>query len=500
MSKRDHLIWIDAQEVAAADGSTFEVENPATGEVAFEVAHGKTADIDRAVAAARRAADEGPWPQMHPRERGPILRRAAELLRARRSELADVEVRSTGRPMREMHQQVGRTADWLDFFASVAETHEDRVVPAIGNLLNYVRRVPVGVVGQITPWNHPLLITMKKVAPALAAGNTIVVKPSEVAPVAPIELGRLLNEAGVPPGVVNVVPGFGAEAGKALSEHRGIDKLDLTGGTETGRHIAAAGGRNLIPVQAELGGKAPVLVFEDVPIASAVAGATFATFVASGQSCIAGARLLVQRTRYEELLRALIDRVSSIRVGDPMDPDTQMGPLASKQQLARVMELVTSARDEGATILCGGDRLGGDIFDNGYFFAPTLIADVRQDMRIMREEVFGPVLTVQSFEDEDEAVELANDSDFGLGAAVWTNDLKRGHLVAQRIRSGSVWINDHHRVDPASPWGGFKDSGVGSENGVVAYNDYTIQQSILVNLDRGSFDWFAPEARDLRYS
>lgn len=500
MSKREHLIWIDGQELAAADGTTFEIENPATGEVAFDVAHGKTVDIDRAVAAARRAAEEGPWPQMHARERGPILRRAGELLRARGTELAEVEVRSTGRTLREMSQQVGRTADWLDFFASVAEAHEDRVVPAIGNLLNYVRRVPIGVVGQITPWNHPLLITMKKVAPALAAGNAIVVKPSEVAPAAPIELGRLLSEAGVPPGVVNVVPGFGADAGKALSEHRGIDKLDLTGGTETGRHIAAAAGRSLIPVQAELGGKAPVVVFEDVAIATAVAGALFATFVASGQSCIAGARLLVQRTRSEELVPALVDRVTGIRVGDPMDPKTQMGPLASRQQLERVSALVASARDEGATILCGGERLRGDFFDGGYFFAPTVITDVRQDMRIMREEVFGPVLTVQSFEDEDEAVALANDCDFGLGAAVWTNDLTRAHLVARRIRSGTVWINDHHRVDPASPWGGFKDSGIGSENGVVAYNDYTLQQSILVNLDRGAFDWFDPDAEGLRYS
>ena len=498
--KREHLLWIEGNEVAAADGATFEVEDPATGEVAYEVARGKAADVDRAVAAARGAADEGPWPRMHPRQRGSVLRRAAELLRSKRMELAEVEVRSTGRPIREMYQQVGRIADWPEFFASVAETHEDRVVPAAGGLLNYVRRVPLGVVGQITPWNHPLLITIKKVAPALAAGNAVVVKPSEIAPVAPIELGRIFTEAGAPAGVINVVPGYGAEAGKALSEHAGLDKIDLTGGTETGRHIAAAGGRNLIPVQAELGGKAPVVVFDDVPVTTAVAGATFATFVASGQSCIAGARLLAQRTRYDTVVEALVDRVNSIRVGDPKDPQTQMGPLASRGQLERVTELVASARAEGATILCGGARMTGDAYDRGYFFAPTVITDVRQDMRIMQEEVFGPVLTVQPFDDEDEAITLANDSQFGLGAAVWTNDLKRAHVVAQRIRSGTVWINDHHRVDPASPWGGFKSSGMGSENGVVAYNDYTIQQSILVNLDRRTFDWFAPDAQDLRYS
>jgi phenylacetaldehyde dehydrogenase len=498
--KHDHLMWISGHEVAARDASMFEVENPATGDTAFTVAHGKAPDVDAAISAARRAADEGPWPRMHSRDRGPVLRKAAGIIRQRKDELAEVEVRSTGRTIREMEQQVGRTADWLDFFASVAETHEDVVVPAIGKLLNYVRRVPLGVVGQVTPWNHPLLITMKKVAPALATGNTVVIKPSELAPVAPIELARILTEAGAPGGVINVVPGFGSEAGKALTEHQRIDRIDLTGGTETGRHVASVAGRNLVPVQAELGGKAPVVVFEDVPVEVAVAGASFATFIASGQSCIAGARLLVKKERFEEITEALTERVGRLVVGDPMDPRTQMGPLASARQLERVLDLVNSARDEGATILCGGERLTGDPYDMGYFMAPTLITDVTPSMRIMREEVFGPVLTIQRFEDEDEAIALANDTDFGLGASVWTQNLKRAHTVAQRIRSGTVWVNDHHRVDPASPWGGFKNSGVGFENGVEAFNDYTAHQSIIVNLDPQPFDWFAQNAEGLRYS
>jgi acyl-CoA reductase-like NAD-dependent aldehyde dehydrogenase len=296
------------------------------------------------------------------------------------------------------------------------------------------------------------------------------------------------------------VPGFGADAGRALTEHAGIDKLDLTGGTETGRIVAAAAGRNLIPVQAELGGKAPVVVFEDAPVDQAVAGALFATFVASGQSCIAGARLLVQRPIHDEVTERLVARARAIRVGDPMAEDTQMGPLASRAQLERVLDFIASARAEGATVLCGGERLSGKGYDLGHYVAPTIITDVSQDMRIMREEVFGPVLTVQAFDDEDDAVALSNDVAFGLGAAVWTRALVRAHTVAGRIRSGTVWINDHHRVDPASPWGGFKDSGIGSENGVVAYNDYTAQQSILVNLDPEPFDWFDPGAGDLRYS
>lgn len=492
-------MWIDGEEVAARSGETLDVENPATGGTVFVVARGTEPDIESAVAAARRAADGGPWPTMHPRERGRILREAARILRERRAEIGEVETLSVGRPLREMVQQAGRAPDWLDFFASVAETHEDLVVPASGDLMNYVRRVPLGVIGQITPWNHPLLITMKKVAPALAAGNSIVVKPSELAPVAPLELARALIEAGVPRGVVNVVPGFGPDAGRALTEHQRIDKIDLTGGTETGRHVAAAAGRNLIPVQAELGGKAPIVVFDDVPVDAAVAGTLFAAFVASGQSCIAGTRLLVQEATYDDVVATLVDRAQRIRVGDPMLPESQMGPLASRRQLDRVLELVGSARDQGAEILCGGERMTGRNYDRGHYVAPTVVAAVHRDMRIMQEEVFGPVISVQPFADEDEAVSLANDVDFGLGAAVWTSDITRAHNVAHRVRSGTVWINDHHRVDPASPWGGFKNSGIGSENGVGAFNDYTAQQSILVNLSREPFDWFAGND-ELRYS
>lgn len=489
-------LWIGGEARPAADGRTFEIENPATGELAYSVAHGSPADIDAAVRAARRAAS-GQWPEMHPRERGRILRRAAALLAERTDEIAEIETRSVGRPIREMRPQVARVPEWLEFFASVAETHEDKVVPAVGRMLNYVRRVPLGVVGQITPWNHPLLITIKKVAPALAAGNAIVVKPSELAPVAPLELGRALVEAGIPDGVVSVVPGFG-DAGEALTQHPGVDRIDLTGGTETGRRVAEAAGRRLVPVQAELGGKTPVVVFGDVPPHTAVAGAAFAGFVASGQSCIAGTRLIVQRTIADAVTDGLVEQARAIRVGDPMDSQTQMGPLASQRQLERVLALVADARDKGAEILTGGERLAAA--DTGYFMAPTVITGVTQDMRIAREEVFGPVITIETFDTEDEAIALANDSDFGLGAAVWTYDLTRAHHVAHKIRSGTVWVNDHHRIDPASPWGGFKDSGVGFENGVAAFDDYTAQQSILVNLDRSPFDWFAADGQPKRYS
>jgi phenylacetaldehyde dehydrogenase len=491
-------LWIGGQERPASDAGSFEVENPATGAPDYVVARGGPADVDLAVQAARRAAASA-WPAMHPRERGKVLRRAAGIIAERADQIAEIETRSVGRPVREMRQQVGRVPEWLEFFASVAETHEDRLVPAVGRIMNYVRRLPLGVIAQITPWNHPLMITIKKVAPALASGNSIVVKPSELAPVAPLELARALVAAGIPEGTVNVVAGF-ADAGAALTGHEGVDRVDLTGGTETGRRVAEAAGRRLVPVQAELGGKTPVVVFDDVPTDVAVAGAAFAGFVASGQSCIAGTRLIVHRRRYDEVVAALADRANRIRIGDPLDPMTQMGPLASERQLARVLALVESAREDGATVVAGGIRLTGEPYDRGYYMGPTVITGVTSDMRIMREEIFGPVITVEAFEDEAEALALANDSPYGLGAAVWTRDLQRAHLVAHGIRAGTVWVNDHHRIDPASPWGGFKDSGIGFENGVAAFDDYTVAQSVLVNLDRSPFDWFGDGAGELRYS
>lgn len=494
------LQWIDGKEVPALDGGVFEVENPATGETIFEVARGQADDVEAAVAAARAAADHGTWPSMHPRERGAILRRAAALLRERSSTIARIETLSIGRPLREMSQQVARAPDWLDYFASVAEAHQDAVVPAAGELFNYVRRVPLGVIGQITPWNHPLLIAMKKVAPALATGNTVVVKPSELAPVAVLEFARALVDAGVPDGVINVVTGFGAESGRALSESTDINRIELTGGTATGRKVAEAAGRNLIPVQAELGGKAPVLVFDDVSVDVAVAGALFAAFVASGQSCIAGTRLVVQRTHLDAFVDKLVTRAKGIRVGDPMEEATQMGPMASRQQLERVLSLVNSAKADGATVCAGGEQATVPTREGGHYVPPTVLTNVTPEMRIMQEEVFGPVVTVETFDDEQEAIALANRGDYGLGAAIWTNDLRRAHVVARSLRAGTVWINDHHRIDPSSAWGGFKDSGIGSENGVAAFDDYTAQQSILVNLNREPFDWFGDDRRDLRYS
>lgn len=491
-------LHIGGQDVDALSGKTFEVLNPATGKVLCTVAEGDAADIDRAVEAAEKAAPV--WGNMSPLERAEILNRAADILKERLSEFVEVEVAQTGRAIREMRAQLARTPEWYSYFAAVARTHETGVHPFGGPYLNYTRRTPIGVVGLVTPWNHPLLILTKKVAPALAAGNTLVVKPSEVAPITPIMLAEVLKDAGLPDGAYNVVPGFGATAGAALTNHDRIGKLDLTGGTETGRKVAAIAGQKLIPFSGELGGKASVIVFEDTLDSAAASAALFASFVAAGQTCVQGARLLVQKSVHDKVLDLLVARANSIRIGDPTDPATQMGPLVSAQQLAITEKYVAIGKNEGATIAAGGNRLTGGIYEGGYFHQPTVFAGVTNNMRIAQEEIFGPVVCVMPFETEEEAIALANGTAFGLAASVWSKNVARAHRVAQAIEAGIVWINDHHRIDPSSPWGGFKDSGLGKENGIVCYESYTKLQSIVVNLSEEPFDWFEDTAQEKRYS
>jgi acyl-CoA reductase-like NAD-dependent aldehyde dehydrogenase len=493
------LLHIDGEDVPAGDSGEFEVRNPATGELLYTVANGTSDDVDRAVQAGRVAFDDGRWHAMPARDRARILNRAAGLLAERIDEYARLETLQIGRTLREMRAQLKRLPEWLEYFGALAQTHEGTSPDFGADHLNVVRRVPLGVVGLITPWNHPLLITMKKVSVALAAGNSLVIKPSELGPAVPGKLVTLLEEAGVPPGVVNYVPGLGRSTGKALTEHRGLAKLDITGGTETGRVIAAAGGRSLIPVTAELGGKAPVIVFDDVDIDTAVAGVLFAAFIATGQTCVQGARILVSRKIYEPFVNKLVNRTRALRLGDPLDLQTQIGPLVSQAQRDRAATAVDRAREQGATVLAGGRVPDGAAYTDGWFYEPTIVADVGRKDDLWHEEVFGPVSVVTPFDDEDDAVCLANDSPFGLGASVWTQNVGRAVRVSRRLDIGIIWINDHHRIDPASPWGGFKDSGIGSENGIEAFRDYTRQQSLVINASGADFDWFGT-VEDLRYS
>lgn len=481
---------IDGVEQPSADGRTFEVRNPANGELIARVAEGGAAEIGRAVEAARRAFDDGRWSKLPVRERYRILNLFAQLLEDALPSLSVLESTCTGRPLREMRAQLSRLPEFYRYFAAVARTAEDSLTPFEGAYLNYVRRVPLGVVGQITPWNHPLLILTKKLAPALAAGNTVVIKPSEYTPLTTLELAQLAIDAGIPAGVVNVVTGFGGEAGRALSAHAGLAKLDLTGGTETGRIVAQAAGANLIRVNCELGGKAPVIVLPDADLEKAAAGAIFAAFIATGQTCIAGARILVHESQAQDLIERMVARAVSLRLGDPQEPETQLGPLVSERQLRRTEEYVAIGKAEGAEVECGGKRATTGGLANGFFYEPTIFGDVRSSMRIAQDEIFGPVTCVLAYNDLNEAVKIANDIPFGLGASVWTSDAAKGMKLAERLQCGVVWINDHHRIDPALPWGGMKASGMGRECGIEGYREYTTTKSVVVNLD-DPVDWYA---------
>jgi acyl-CoA reductase-like NAD-dependent aldehyde dehydrogenase len=484
-----YLLAIGGRRVPAASGREFTVANPFSGEELARVAEGDAADIDAATVAAANGFEA--WRAFSPGRRQEVLNRAAALLMERLPEIVKIEVAQTGRAVREMRAQLARLPEWFTYFGSVARTYEERVFPFGGPYLNYSHHQPLGIVGLVTPWNHPLLILIKKVAPALAAGNAVVVKPSEVAPLTPLLLADILDEAGLPAGAYNAITGFGATAGAALCAHPSIRKLDLTGGTETGRNVGRIAGGKLIPFSAELGGKASVLVFGDAPLEDAVAGALFSSFIATGQTCVQGARILVQRDVHDRFVDAFIKRSQAIRLGDPTDVRTQMGPLISARQLANVERYVAVAADEGATLAAGGKRPTDPSLNRGFFFPPTIFTGVDNSMRIAQEEVFGPVACVIPFDNEEDAVCLANGTSFGLAASIWTRDVARAHRVAQRIEAGIVWVNDHHRIDPSSPWGGFKDSGLGKENGIVTYESFTKLQSVVINLSEERFDWYA---------
>ncbi|KAI6034446.1 aldehyde dehydrogenase domain-containing protein [Pisolithus microcarpus] len=486
------------------------VRNPATGEIISSIEPPASDAVDAAIKSAHRVYESGVWSTASPLSRSNVLSKLAQLLEDRVPELARIETLQTGRVIREMNAQIGRLPEWLRYYAALLRTHQGFIAPTQGKLLNYVNRVPLGVVTQITPFNHPLLIAVKKLAPALAAGNSVLVKPSELAPLSLLEFSELASAAGLPDGVFTVLPGLGHTTGTQLASHPLVRKVDITAGTQTGRSIGAMVGSNLAAFTAELGGKAPVIVFNDADLISAVNGVAFASFIASGQTCVSGARILIQDKVYDSFMNAFLDKVRNIaqRIGNPLNPVSSMGTVISEHHLGRIHRMVSSCNS--GRVLVGGHRMSGtsplDDFDlsRGCFYHPTVIEDVDIKGEVWEEEIFGPVVVVKKFVGEAEGVTLANMSKYGLGAGIWTTNLSRAHRVADSIQAGLVWINTHHRNDPSSPWGGMKDSGIGRENGIEALEAYSQSKSVIVNTataeeSQMQDDWFGDIENDKRY-
>jgi acyl-CoA reductase-like NAD-dependent aldehyde dehydrogenase len=474
-------LFIDGKFVNAESGETMATLNPHDNSEIAQIAMAGHADIDKAIHAAQRAYPK--WSRMSAMDRGRILLKLADLIEANAEQLAMLESLDTGHPIRDSRiLDVPRTAVTYRYFGGMADKFQGDVVPVEAGFLNYVSREPLGVVGQVVPWNFPLMFTSWKMAPALAAGNCVVLKPAEITPLSSLRIAELMAEAGMPDGVVNILPGLGQVAGQYIAEHPEIAKIAFTGSTATGRRIVQASAGNLKKVQLELGGKGANIVFEDAFLPAAINGAAWAIFHNQGQACIAGARLVLHESIAEEFLEKFTALAKSIRLGNPLDPNTEMGPLTSQMHRDRVLSYVDIARQEGGEVLSGGKAPGGDL-SAGCYVEPTIVRAKSTHDRIAQEEVFGPFVTVLTFKTDEEALAIANSTEYGLGAGLWTRNLQRAHLMAREIKSGMVWINCYKRVNPGSPFGGVGQSGYGREMGFDVMREYTQAKSVWVNID-----------------
>ena len=473
-------LLINNRWVPSESGKTFATINPATGEEICQVAEADSADVDNAVKAARAAFDRGPWKKMNASQRGRLLNRLADLIESNADELAALESLDNGKPVSVAKAvDVAATAACYRYFAGWADKVQGRTIPVDGNFLCYTRLEPVGVVGQIIPWNFPMLMQAWKLAPALATGNTVVLKPAEQTPLSALRIGELIVEAGFPEGVVNLLPGFGPTAGAAIARHMDIDKVAFTGSTEVGQLVMVAAAKsNLKRVTLELGGKSPNIIFADTDMDQAVEGAHFGLFFNHGQCCCAGSRVFVEEKIYDEFVEKSGARARKRIVGDPFDPKTEQGPQVDDAQFDKVMGYIESGRSEGAKLVCGGDRVG----DRGYFIEPTVFADVQDDMKIARDEIFGPVMSIIPFKGVDEVVQRANRTTYGLAAAVWTRDIKKALAISNQVRAGTVWVNCYNVLDTRAPFGGFKQSGIGRELGEYGLQQYTEVKTVTVKL------------------
>ena len=481
----DRQLFIDGKWIDAASGQTFVTPNPATGDALAQVAEGGAEDIDRAVRAARRAFDDGPWASMTPYDRGRLIWAIGDLILEHGEELAQLETLDNGKPYSvALGADVPLAAQLFHYMAGWATKIEGNSINISvpyapgANFHAYTLREPIGVVGQIIPWNFPLLMAAWKLGPALATGNCVVLKPAEQTPLSALFLAELIAEAGVPNGVVNVVTGFGETAGAALAAHDGVDKVAFTGSTEVGKLIVHAATGNLKKLTLELGGKSPNIVLSDADPEAAIAGSANAIFFNHGQCCVAGSRLFVHEGIFDEVVEGVSEVAKSIKLGEGMDPETQMGPLVSDEQLQRVTGFLDSGKEEGATARTGG---GGHV-DRGYFVEPTVLTNTRPDMRVVREEIFGPVVVAEPFQSIDDIARMANDTPFGLGAGIWTRDISKAHALAKKIRAGTVWINCYNVFDAALPFGGYKESGWGREMGHQVLEAYTELKSVCAQL------------------
>ena len=471
-----HLIqneWVDP-----AEGGWFETHDPSSGEVIAKVAAGTAADVERAVRAARRALESGPWSRMDAADRGRLLYRLADLFEARAKELASLESLNSGKTIRDSEGDLQGVVNTLRYYAGWADKIEGRTPPVRGNHLTYTLRQPVGVVGQIIPWNFPLLMLAWKWGPALACGNTIVMKPAEQTPLTALAAAELAVEAGFPPGVINIVNGLGETAGAAIVVHPGIDKVAFTGHVDTAKIIQKAAADTLKRVTFELGGKSPNVIFADADMEQAVEGAFHAIYFHCGQCCTAGSRLFVDEKIHAEFVERLAERSKGRRIGDPLDPATEQGPQVSDEQMQKILGYIDIGKKEGAKLVSGGRRLG----NRGFFVEPTVFDRVTDDMTIARDEIFGPVVGVLPFRTIEEVVERANKTHYGLAAAIWTKDIDKAHLFARKVQAGTVWINCYHMVDTTTPFGGFKMSGQGRENGEAALEHYTELKTVTIRL------------------
>lgn len=482
MDNTQYENYIDGRWRAPVSGIYFDSENPATRDVLYRAARSDYRDVDKAVAAASRAFHDADWRAMSQTRRGHLLRALGDTIATNAEELAVMESRDNGKLLREMKGQARGVPEYFYYYAGLADKIQGDFIPTSNRkVLNYTVREPVGVVGAITPWNSPLTLTASKLAPALAAGNTVVIKPSEHTSASILRLAELASEAGFPPGVINVITGFGDEAGKPLADHRDLAKISFTGSSGTGSAIASSAASRFIGATMELGGKSPNIVFDDADMDNAAVGVIAGIFAAAGQTCIAGSRVFAHRRIYEDLLQRVTERAQSIVIGDPADDATELGPLAFEAQRDKVAGYVALGVSEGARVLTGGEVPNTGL--DGWFFEPTVLVDVSNTMRVAREEIFGPVVAVIPFDDEDEVVALANDTDYGLAAGVWTRDLARAHRMADRLEAGTVWVNTYRAMSPMSPRQGFKQSGAGVEHGIEGVREYTRLKSVWINTD-----------------